>query len=400
MAETPIFNASLAFNWLDALQKKTIKNISHIDFLSKYRDVRIGIDKCVLILQGLRFTTREVFLIRIHGAMYEPFAGPHYVQIGDAAPFWVHSLTAFRREFFGITDKLSFERSVFVGLSDGEVVRLKVARPYLFMPNGISIADGTLIKIMKTPATFFHVGPRAMAKHCEEIRAKKVAAAMDRAAVRKRVRKHLVASVEQLFCSYMRDTHIDHQSALSWFHTDMQYALSTCQTLYSHMSRVRPEYDEHDMFAASDAGKMQRPGIVAAATLSSDVMPQLAGRMSRVDPSINEALRAARERLARDGDVWSGILPTLPLAPSGPVAPVAMSGQGAAAAGSVANLTEMEEAAHAHMLAFNFMQPLGAAPDVDAVSENLRSAYEEDLQGMEEGGEDGEDGEDAAEFDA
>lgn len=370
MSESPVFSASLAFNWLEALRKKTIKNITHIDFLGKYRDVRIGIDKCVLILQGLRFTTREVFLIRIHGAMYEPFAGPHYVQIGDEPPFWVHSLTAFRREFFGITDKLSFERSVFVGLSDGEVVRLKIARPYLFMPNGISLAEGSLLKIMKTPATFFHVGPRAMTKHIEEIRAKKMAAAAERAAVRKRVRKHLVASVEQLFCSYMRDTHIDHTSALSWFHTDMQYALSTCETLYSHMSRVRPEYDMEDFYVSKHTDQAARPGIVAAAEAAEHVMPHLREHMSRVDPSINEAMRSARDNLSREGDVWSGILPTLPLAPVN----IKMSS---------ASPTHMEQAAQAHMAAYNFMQPLGAMPDADA--DALMEAYDEDLENMEEG---------------
>jgi hypothetical protein len=372
MNPAPDFAASVAFNWLEALRKRTIKNITHIDFLGKYRDVRIGIDQCVLILQGLRFTSREVFLIRIHGALYEPFAGPHYVQIGDEPPFWVHSLTAFRREFFGITDKLSFERSVFVGLSDGEVVRLKIARPYLFMPHGVHLQEGALLKIMKTPSTFFHVGPRAMAKHIDEVNSKKLVAAMEKAAVRKRVRKHLVASVEQLFCSYMRDTHIDHSSALAWFKTDMEYALSTCETLYTHMSRVRPELDAADFFASMAPDQASRPSIVAASQAAQHVVPHLRERMSRVDPAINEALRAAREHIAREG--------------AGGV-----SNAGGAAA---AHMTELEHRALAHMSAYNYMMPPpmsmlpGVMPEVSADVDSggvLMAAYEEDVRdNMEE----------------
>ncbi len=363
-----MFAASLAFNWMDALRKKTIKNITHIDFLGKYRDVRIGIDQCVLILQGLRFTSREFFLIRILGSLYEPFAGPHYVQIADEPPFWVHSLTAFRREFFGITDKLSFERSVFVGLSDGEVVRLKIARPYLFMPHGIQLREGQLLKIMKTPLTFFHVGPRAMAKHVEEVRAKKLAAAVEKASVRRRVRKHLVASVEQLFCSYMRDTHIDPASALDWFQTDMQYALATCNTLYQHMARVRPEYDASDFFAATAPHCASRPGIVPAHA-AQHVVPHLREHMSRADPSVNEAMRTAREHIARE----SAGSPHL----------------SASMAAGAARMTDMEQRALAHVAAFNFMLPPTLLPGVvteERVEEAaaLMQAYDEDCKAEEE----------------
>lgn len=356
------YEANLAFNWLEALRKKTIKNITHIDFLSKYRDVRIGINHCVLILQGLRFTRREFFIIRVHGALYEPFAGPHYVQIGDEPAFWVHSLTAFRREFFGITDKLSFERSVFVGLSDGEVVRLKIARPYLFMPHGLNLSDGALLKIMKTPLTFFHVGPRAMAKHIEEVRMKKAVAAEEKAAVRKRVRKHLVASVEQLFCSYMRDTHIDHESALLWFRTDMQYALSTCDTLYTHMSRVRPSIDADDFYANMAPDAAARPGIAPAARAAEHVIPCLREQMSRVDPAINEALRLARLEAIRASAAPPTMMPRMdaPLMPDMP--------------------SPLERTALAHMSAYHYMAPL----PLGCSEALLMEAYNEDVQASQD----------------
>jgi len=288
MSSTPI--SSLAFNWLEALQKKTIKNISHLDFLSKYSGFRCNIDQCVLILQGLRFQSREFFLIRVHGALYEPFAGPHYVQIGDGPSFWVHSLTAFRREFFGLTDKLSFERSVFVGLSDGEVVRLKIIRPYIFIPHEIMIPDGQVLKIMKSPSAFFYISNRVMAKHKEDVATKKAEAAARQAAVRERVRKHLVGTVQQLFCSYVRDTHIDVASAVNWFHVDMKYAIETCQMLYPHLSRVRPERDIHD--GLNEVAGLLRPHVVRTADAS--VLSVLHQQMSAVDTSVAEALRSAR----------------------------------------------------------------------------------------------------------
>lgn len=290
---------SLAFNWLEALQKKTIKNISHLDFLSKYSGFRTNIDQCVLILQGLRFTTREVFLIRVHGALYEPFAGPHYVQIGDNAPFWVHSLTAFRREFFGLTDKLSFERSVFVGLSDGEVVRLKIIRPYIFIPHEIVIPDGAMLKIMKSPTSFFYINNRIMAKHKEEVAIKKAEAIEQRAAVRERVRKHLVSTVQQLFCSYTRDTHIDVASAVQWFNTDMKYAMDTCELLYPHLSRVRPERDAHD--ALNEISGLLRPHVVRGASAAD--LSALHRHMSSVDTSVTDALRSARQSARIDNSV-------------------------------------------------------------------------------------------------
>lgn len=290
---------SLAFNWLDALQKKTIKNITHLDFLSKYSGFRTNIDQCVLILQGLRFTTREFFLIRVLGALYEPFAGPHYVQIGDGAPFWVHSLTAFRREFFGLTDKLSFERSVFVGLSDGEVVRLKIIRPYIFIPHEVIIPEGQVLKIMKSPTTFFYINNRIMIKHKEEVNMKKIEAAEQRAAVRDRIRKHLVGTVQQLFCSYMRDTHIDVASAVRWFQIDMKYAMETCNVLYPHLSRVRPEHDIHD--ALNDIVGILRPHVVKSAT--AEDLSVLQRHMSAPDTTITSAAGAMRGTVRPPGSV-------------------------------------------------------------------------------------------------
>jgi len=263
--------------------------MTHVEYIHKYAQVRQNVDQCVLILTGLRFRFKEYFIIKILGALYEPFAGPHYVQIADEPPFWVHSLTAFRREFFGLTDKLSFERSVFVGLSDGEVIRLKIARPYLFMANGIALQPGVRMRIMKTPTDFFYVTQRDIDKHNAEIADKKRSAMESNQAVRTRVRNHLVGSVQQLFCSYMRDTNITTEQAYQWFQTDMQHAMQQCNIIYGSFTRVRPLRDVHDYTPEAAA----RPEVM---TSNADVATALMSHVSRVDHSISEMMRDQRHR--------------------------------------------------------------------------------------------------------
>jgi hypothetical protein len=49
-------------------------------------------------------------------------------------PFWVQSLTAFKKNFFGIEDKLSFERAFYVQDRDGKMVRLQNIRFIATLP--------------------------------------------------------------------------------------------------------------------------------------------------------------------------------------------------------------------------------------------------------------------------
>ena len=228
----------MANAWIEAIHRKTIKNMSHTEFISKYSDAKQCINDLVLILCGNRHTEKVHFVIKIYGALYEPFAGPHFVQIENQPPFWVHSLTAFRREFFGITDKLSFERSVFVCLSNGEVVRLKIARPYLFVHHRAQIQSGDRITIRKSPSESFIVTSRDVEKHGQEMEQKRTIALKSCQAVRTRIRNHLVTSVQHLFCSYMRDHQITPHVAKEWFHTDIQFAITQCDSLYGCMIRV------------------------------------------------------------------------------------------------------------------------------------------------------------------
>jgi hypothetical protein len=60
--------------------------------------------------------------------------GPHLVSICGSLPFWVQSLTAFKKHFLGIQDKLSFERSFYVKDLQGQMVRLQNIRFIATLP--------------------------------------------------------------------------------------------------------------------------------------------------------------------------------------------------------------------------------------------------------------------------
>lgn len=244
-------SSAIAHVWLDSIRRKTIKNITHTEFVSQYANSNQCVNDLILILCGNRYHEKLYFVIKIYGALYEPFAGPHFVQIGNQPPFWVHSLTAFRREFFGLTDKLSFERSVFVCLSNGNVVRLKIARPYLFMHHNVTIDSSTQLKIMKTPLDSFYVNHRDIMKHKDELKEKKDKAIQSCQAVRTRVRNHLVSSVQQLFCSYLRDHQISPTIAKNWFHTDINFAIEQCESLFINMTRVEDVAMQRSTFQSS-----------------------------------------------------------------------------------------------------------------------------------------------------
>jgi hypothetical protein len=272
--------STIAFEWLNRIRQKTIKNITHTEFITKYAGHMQNINNLVLILCGLRYSQKEYFIIKIHGAIYEPFAGPHLVQIGNKPPFWVHSLTAFRREFFGLTDKLSFERSVFVCLSDGEVVRLKIARPYLFMHHNVAVADGEKLKIMKNTQEHFYITNRDINKHKEEMRIKKEEARATQQAVRLRIRNHLINSVQHLFCSYLRDHHISPDIAEQWFRVDLNYAVEQCTLLYSRMNRVVSSHENVEL-------GIPRTTLVANASECEGAVSILQESSSAIDISAN-----------------------------------------------------------------------------------------------------------------
>ena len=71
-----------------------------------------------------------VYRINIFGGVKSNLSGPHYVQIEDNEPFWVHSLTALRKKFLKFEDFVSFERSSFITFEFNTLtaVRIKMIR--------------------------------------------------------------------------------------------------------------------------------------------------------------------------------------------------------------------------------------------------------------------------------
>lgn len=80
----------------------------------------------------------EYKVVRIHilAATNHRLSGPHYIQIEDNEPFWVHSLTALRKKFFGFDDFVSFERSAFITceFNNFTAIRLKMIRQIIKAP--------------------------------------------------------------------------------------------------------------------------------------------------------------------------------------------------------------------------------------------------------------------------
>jgi hypothetical protein len=94
--------------------EKTIKNdtTSYEDNLS-WRVITLK-DHFPVYCRGLVKGEYVVHRIHILGGVKPNLSGPHYIQIEDNPPFWVHSLTALRKKFFNYEDFVSFERSSFI----------------------------------------------------------------------------------------------------------------------------------------------------------------------------------------------------------------------------------------------------------------------------------------------
>jgi hypothetical protein len=289
---------NIANDWIVALKRKVIKNISHHEFIQKYSGIHINLKECVLILQGLRKHVKCYFFIRIHAAMYESFKGPHLVQIGDATPFWVHSLTAFRRDFFNLTDKLSFERSVFVCLSDGNVVRLKIIRPYLkvneYNANNL-FNELQYIQVYRNPYKFFRVSKKDYEKQINIINYKKIQTIEQQKSVRLRVRHQLVQSMQQIFCGYIRDPHVQQHDANQWFKTDVQYALECCNDIYNQINVKSMNDDVINTFYNIPT----KPKVASMNEINNDVIMNLHNNGTK-DDEINSIIKTSNFAVTYD----------------------------------------------------------------------------------------------------
>jgi hypothetical protein len=132
-----------------------------------------------------------VYRIHILGGVKPNLSGPHYIQIEDDPPFWVHSLTALRKKFLKFEDFVSFERSSFVTFEFDYLtaIRLKMIRQILRID-------------LLTPTEMIYISPEKMYSynsHCMQPSHKSLSPRSEHQIER------LVFNIKQI---YYRDLHI------------------------------------------------------------------------------------------------------------------------------------------------------------------------------------------------
>ena len=92
-----------------------IRNFSCASLIDQYHlPVPCDVSDYDLKVRGITSQGPKTYSVKIHACSDIPFRGPHLVSIADGPPFWVQSLTAFKKNFFNFKDHLSFERSFYV----------------------------------------------------------------------------------------------------------------------------------------------------------------------------------------------------------------------------------------------------------------------------------------------
>ena len=139
-------NENYDFNWvIEKLGQNQIKNQNIDEFYERVRDPETlkidlskhvlvnlcyhGDHKCLTFLQLLGKQSHRMMLQGLHYVkLYTPYETPKM--------FWVQSLTNLRRNTFGATDRLSFERSTFlVDHETHQLIRMKTIRAKLDLPS-------------------------------------------------------------------------------------------------------------------------------------------------------------------------------------------------------------------------------------------------------------------------
>lgn len=106
--------------------EKTIKNDTAVyESNLSWRTITLKEDYPVYC-RGLVNGIYVVYRIHILGGVKPNLSGPHYIQIEDDPPFWVHSLTALRKKFFLFEDFVSFERSSFITFEFDSLTAIRV----------------------------------------------------------------------------------------------------------------------------------------------------------------------------------------------------------------------------------------------------------------------------------
>jgi hypothetical protein len=71
----------------------------------------------------------------------------------------------------------------------------------------------------------------------------------------------------------------------------MQHAIEQCDTIYSSLTRVRPDIDVYDRMQHSEASRVKQPSLM---TSTDDLSAVLMGMSSTIDHNVGEAMRSIR----------------------------------------------------------------------------------------------------------
>ena len=333
----------------DLLLKKHVRNLTIYEY-KELEDSDVCIDlatKPLIMLGKVADGTTKLFVVKLLAYSKQFLVGPHLVSIVDPVtrtvtgpPLWVNSLTCFRRMFFSIVDRLTFERATFLLFpKQQKVVRLKCIRAFLTLPE-IELTSKTRIYVNFTQ---FYLPCRQIR---EGVKRKRIAAEEEEEEdiagngkgeeeeqeeeedvqflARKRVSNQITQSMLVLFTAYLREHSSDFEQAAHFFTHDIRKASSdvlqwiaesrhvAAQELQACRSRLSQKLDLATAIASSSASAgasgsgetdsgviVSAPSQVTSCSLCTSLLPYLGFLREAVPPSKAVTIDAPHPRKRR-----------------------------------------------------------------------------------------------------
>jgi hypothetical protein len=175
-------------------------------------------------MQGVTQEGCKTVVVHLHACVHTPFQGPHKVSFPGEEPFWVQSLTALKKNFFGFVDSLSFERCMYL-VVEGHLLRLQNIRFIATLPQQeLQVGE----RVFRTPTDF-----------SIKSRRKTVVATLSSHARRRR-QLILTRCVEKLLRLYAKEG----ESSLQCMQTLTNDFQETCANVLSSMKPEETQQEE------------------------------------------------------------------------------------------------------------------------------------------------------------
>ncbi len=250
----------------EVLLKRQVRNVSFYDYRAMEEfSPSLDLSTFPLVMLGkIADGSTSIFVIRLLSYWKKFLHGPHFVQIYDpntkepfSPGFWVNSLTCFRKNFFNIVDRLTFERAAFIIFPKSQkVVRLKCIRAFCSLPQQDLVTE-SLVFLEPDHA---YIPLRLLQKRMQLVRGKRkrVQSVEDvteddlvnqnnndddeeKFRARRRVSGQVTHSVMTLMTSYMREYPADFQASARQFVHDVQKATKDVMEMTSQSHNMTPE---------------------------------------------------------------------------------------------------------------------------------------------------------------